>query len=1114
MGADVFVIYSFGNLEFWDQVLGAVKNVVGSPDFQTIAALFLMVGAVWKMLKMGEYPSGLQIVKLASYPVILTGLLASSVDVIIRDEILNQQRSIHNVPLIVALPAYLVTNIDRALTNLFETNFSIPYGVRYLDFGYNIGGYSFKEVPIGYLNYNYDYSWLQFTKDCLIPSISQGRIDAGELLNSPDVESVLDNVNPAYNTKYCDLAGHCQTLWCDEAWNHLKQDTRTLLNRAEDKYVTHVLTEKDIYNTITRSNFISYFTNISDYFFNYGVNLQEFIKQVVLIKQIQNGLKNSASSYSSSDDLIVDYLAEIAKPKTNQMMLALGKLAGSYIPAIKKMLIGLFIAVTPIIFLLLYIEEIRGKTLFSYFTVLLSLTLWDPLFAILNMFISASLQSHFAGCGTNTSPLSMLYFVCMTDEATTITAIAGALAWSVPTLALAIASGSSYGIVHGFGSVLGKISGGVSAEPATAEGAMKTGSSYKELETAREFGWDPKVIKSMQTQYYTEQQAARMLAMWDNPSFPFERELLDLGSDMGKVDAFKEHGGVKASYETSKYETEKKIGSTVAGKIAYTRGDIENKTKEAISLDLVSIAYNEPSKFVELTTDTKATEIIKNIMNNLPFNITESDLRATGIGADVTGRVYLDELAQKIFKPFTKGLPLQTLLNKAKKDFKGKKDDEELIEAFLQGKYDVAGKSQHQISADLKRLAGILLYERLKLERGIDNNGILTETGAEELLKLVNNTINPIRGKVNPEKDLIETSTTLSKTHPQRAWEEFKEEGKESVKEAVNKLGEMANLVNAALTAGGLYTLSKLANRGGEGNEPFQRRPRRKPPTRPRGGEPTITPTPEGRELKELKKPTAEELKERIPETTRENFRGVLTKDVLKGNIVLEEGSKLGSVLKIGGKALGAVGLVMMAIDLPKRLKVDDDMTFLFRNPNSNKAVAWQGINLADWISGLTFFTGEGIYPDISEKDINPYYAGYLLTAGDSPVARILLENAPKEVIEKSLNTYLSKLDTQKVAVIQTSDHKFLPIYIDKEGNVYNLTTMRAEGFKIEAPGKIPQGAINAKIGYYQDGKLHLYNPEQIHGVEAEKILPVIRETVNLSEFRNLERQRSWPPPV
>ncbi len=233
-----------------------------------------------------------------------------------------------------------------------------------------------------------------------------------------------------------------------------------------------------------------------------------------------------------------------------------------------------------------------------------------------------------------------------------------------------------------------------------------------------------------------------------------------------------------------------------------------------------------------------------------------------------------------------------------------------------------------------------------------------------------------------------------------------------------------------------------------------------------------------------------------------------LAKEVLKGTTVLENESKLGKFLKVGGKVLGAVGLTTTAIEFPERVTANDDIAFLFKNPNSDKATTWQAINAADWGFGITFFTGEGIYPDVTEKDINPYYAGYLLTAGDSPVARVLVENAPKEVIENSLNTYLSRLDTQKVAVIQTEDHKLLPIYIDKEGNVYDLTAMNKEGFKIEAPGKVPQGAIDTRIGYYQNGKLYLYHPNQIHGIEPEKVLPTIRETVNLSEFRELERQR------
>ncbi len=864
--ADAFVIYSFGNLEFWDQVLGAVKNVIGSPDFQTIAALFLMVGAVWKMLKMGEYPSGLQIVKLATYPVLLTGLLSSSVDVIIRDDILNQDRSIRNVPLIVALPAYLVTNIDRTLTNLFETYFTIPDGVKYLDFGYNIGGYAFKEIPIGYLNHNYDYSWLQFTKDCLIPSISQGRIDAGELLNSSDIESVLNNVNPAYHTLYCDLSGNCQTVWCDEAWNNLKSDTAQLLNTALNKYVSHVLTEKEIYNTITSQMFIGYFSNISDYFFGYSVALQDFIKQVVLMKQFQTALRDSASYYYATNDLIVDYLAEIAKPKTNQMMLALGKLAGSYIPAIKKMLIGLFIAITPIIFLLLYIEELRGKALFSYFTVLLSLTLWDPLFAILNMFISSSLQDHFAGCSANTNPLSMLYFVCMTDEATTITAIAGALAWSVPTLALAIASGSSYGIVHGFGSVLGKITGGVSAEPATAEGAMKTGSSYKELETARDLGLDPKAIKSMQTQYYTEQQAASFLMMDTDPTFALNRELMNLGADAGRIKAMENHGGVKASYETSKYETEKKIGSTIAGETIYTRGDVAGKTEQATSIDLVSTAYNEPSKFVKLTTDTRAIDIIDKLMKDLPFNISESDLRATGINLKGRGNISLATLAT-LLKPFTKNMPLSTLIDNALKNPYIDKATKALLSKIkAEGSYNISGKSQHQISADLKRLAGIFLYERLKLEHGITEDGILTEEGAKDLQRLVKDLVEPYKDKVDK---VLEKTQVLTQDHPHRAVKEFGKEAGETLDALKEPLAKAI-----ATIAGAGYVASKIPKGGGgEGISTSQRRPRKRPPTRPR---PTMGPETERAPKGEIvEKPSMEEVKERIPETAKEDFRGV-----------------------------------------------------------------------------------------------------------------------------------------------------------------------------------------------------------------------------------------------
>jgi len=84
-----FVIYSFGEYEFWTQVLGAVKNVVGSGDFLTLAAIALSFGITFKLLSLGSKPDGGQVISLISVPLVLTGLLKGSVDVVIRDELLR-----------------------------------------------------------------------------------------------------------------------------------------------------------------------------------------------------------------------------------------------------------------------------------------------------------------------------------------------------------------------------------------------------------------------------------------------------------------------------------------------------------------------------------------------------------------------------------------------------------------------------------------------------------------------------------------------------------------------------------------------------------------------------------------------------------------------------------------------------------------------------------------------------------------------------------------------------------------------------------------------------------------------------------------------------------------
>jgi len=1194
-----FVVYSFGEIEFWDQFLGAIKNVIGSGDYAVLAALFLSLGLVWKALNEGKNPGGIAwyFITLA----ILSGLLKGSVDVIVRDEILNRDRLIHNVPIIVALPAYLVTNVERALTNLFETNFSLPEGVRYLDFGYDIGSYVFKNsFAYPKLNAYYDRSWTNFVKDCVVPSISQGRINANDLIHSSDIETVLDNVNPAYTTEYCDLSGNCQNMYCNDAWNRIKQDTQTLLTTARNSYVAKVLTEKEIYSLTTAQKLESDFANISDYFLNYSVDLNNFVKQTLVIHELAQGFNLSLSS----DDLIIRYMEEVAKIKTNSILIALGELAGNYVPLLKKLLLFLLFGSLPILFLLLYVDYLRSKALFSFFTVLFSLTLWDPLFAILNLIISIIQQNKYQACEIGTNALSMVHFACLTNDATTMAGVAGALAWSVPTLALGLAGGSTYALVSGLGGILSRASSGLSGSIATPEGAESVGKTYAKMEEAQRLGFNYEALLKTESQTYTQQVGANMLALSGNPDFFLQKSELDIAKTYGTLEAYSTGKDLDLSkaMEVSSINTQRDIGHAEAlkefsqltsrksvkdlikeGDLAKGRDLSVSSIQEAKKLadyfkkhgvnvspdkllgsvvhlsftstgDLARADITKGGKYENLYTAKEGSEytyfggqdygkvevpdgkIMEAIINGTPDNL----LPYYDIARQVGGKASILGLFEKVADTFNKKIGINISLEDAKRILSdlglegeglkvvstggeiqvitsdGKKIDfthllatqlaykgkEGLVE-LIQTLHDIYSKSSDEIGKGLThRHFDNLISSPEGVLVGVGNGllGAAALKGLSDFLRKNYSKFYTTLERINLDQK-VGRALGLTTLFPEARGEHLKE--LRALRDTLKK---------ELFTRDELNTLTELSKQARNGDTQAAKEYLKMWENK----------------LSELKKTNPEkfnQIAERVSELIDLRSTDALTKliekqgvhevrdtakEVLKGMKTIKEEGKLLKLLKFGGKAVGALEVANLAMDAPSRLTANDDIAYLFNNPNSNKAIMWQAINVSDWLLGYTYLIGNSVYPDVTEQDINLYYAGYLLTAGDTPIAKALLENMPNSLIEKSLSTYLGTLNTQKVAVIQTKNGEYLPIYIDKEGYVYNLKSIQEAGFKIDNPNEVPLGAIQYRIGYYQDGQLHLYDFDELKGENLEKIPETIRNTVDLTNFRDLERKRAF----
>jgi len=181
-------------------------------------------------------------------------------------------------------------------------------------------------------------------------------------------------------------------------------------------------------------------------------------------------------------------------------------------------------------------------------------------------------------------------------------AVAAAAAWSVPTMALGLASGSVYAFVQGFGSIMGRISGGVSSSVATPEGAISTGKSYAALEESKRLGENYANVAKAETLSYTQATASKLLALSANSDYFFEKGAVDVSKGMGFVDAY--GNDLKTAYDQSRFDTRKGIAEYGAQTTLYGNAESAGKTPEAIKANLPMLAINWTNSTIWLREQT------------------------------------------------------------------------------------------------------------------------------------------------------------------------------------------------------------------------------------------------------------------------------------------------------------------------------------------------------------------------------------------------------------------------------------------------------------------------------------------------------------------------------
>lgn len=405
---------------------------------------------------------------LVAFVLINTILLTPKERVIIRD-LANPTivKTVDNVPLGVAFPLYLSTNIGNSIARTYDMFFSTPNDVKYthtgLLFGQRLLEESFYIKPS---NDKLATNLNNYIQSCVVErNMIKGSnnfeqlMDNKELINTLYAGSPADYVNFNNSLQSCANAGKAIAT---ELKNYASSDgpIKKLMNSLGLKSM----------NPASLKEYNNKVSNVQQYFMKSSKTASEIYTQNMLVNAYRRSLERYPASLDGSSELI----AQASEQSLTKMKLAHHasyQVAGKTLPALHTVLLMLMVGIFPIMVMAMFIREVAWSVVKNYITVLFSLMMWPVLFAVFNSIITTLNAQVMHGEGFTLSNMDKVK-----ENATMIAGMASWLLLSIPFLSFKLVTNLGQNIASA-GSYLGNaLASSTSADAAaTATGNYNWG---------------------------------------------------------------------------------------------------------------------------------------------------------------------------------------------------------------------------------------------------------------------------------------------------------------------------------------------------------------------------------------------------------------------------------------------------------------------------------------------------------------------------------------------------------------------------------------------------------------------------------------------------------------
>ena len=444
-------VFSFGNGDFLFQIFTAIVGIMGDGSYTTLMRIAILFGflflAYQLMFSLNIVHISRSVVSYIAFFFIIHGLFyIPKRDVIINDVIKNTQVVVSNVPYGVGMFAHLFTSLEKGLTKMMENYFSVPADMRFSKTGYAFSVMlldSFKDVVPA--DPYFSQSLNDFVKDCFFHDVLWGDKDLKQVVEANNIWSMMSpgHSRHIYTKTYSRNYPAGQAVLCSNAYSTLNSNLGTMTNNA--------------LTTMNRIMQIDIATALPAVFNRLlgisSVSATSALQQAM----VSNALKSSfaqTAMYVGSGAGAIPYASGIAEQTQRTSWTVAGDLSKKYIPILRQVLEAFVYGLFPIMFLMM-LTPIGSKYIQTYLTLLFWLLMWSPLYAILNLIVNTRAEGVLSATYGKFSIGSMPFVYQSVSE---LTAMAGYMAWMVPTVAYALAKGSEHAVTSLASSVASSVS--------------------------------------------------------------------------------------------------------------------------------------------------------------------------------------------------------------------------------------------------------------------------------------------------------------------------------------------------------------------------------------------------------------------------------------------------------------------------------------------------------------------------------------------------------------------------------------------------------------------------------------------------------------------------------